>query len=82
MESFYNPIESVKEYVYQKTYNKEGSYKIYLKDEMSNIKEVTLTTNKLDQTIPTIEITSNHLQEEVELTLKLKMKNQGYQDMR
>ena len=36
----------------EKEYTKEGSYSIYAKDEVGNIKEYLITTEKLDQTSP------------------------------
>ncbi len=43
-------------------YTKEGSYSIYVKDEVGNVKEYTINTDKLDQTAPEriIEETNNH----------------------
>ena len=52
----FNPIEKTKEYQTTKTYQKEGIYKIYLKDEMGNIKEQEIETTKLDQTPPEITV--------------------------
>ena len=46
----------------EKEYTKEGSYPIYVKDEVGNVKEYTINTAKLDQTAPerAIEETNNH----------------------
>ena len=46
----------------EKEYTKEGSYFIYVKDEVGNVKEYQITTDKLDQTAPerTIEPINNH----------------------
>ena len=43
-------------------YTKEGSYFIYVKDEVGNVKEYTINTDKLDQVAPKriIEGTNNH----------------------
>ena len=50
---------------------KEGSYTIYLKDEVGNIQEIPITTNKLDQTIPEISIEVQDKQETIELEIEL-----------
>lgn len=46
----------------EKEYTKEGSYPIYVKDEVGNIKEYLIVTEKLDQTSPerNIEPINNH----------------------
>ena len=46
----------------EKEYTKEGSYPIYVKDEVGNIKEYLIVTEKLDQTSPerNIESINNH----------------------
>ena len=46
----------------EKEYTKEGSYPIYAKDEVGNIKEYLIVTEKLDQTSPerNIEPINNH----------------------
>ncbi len=47
----------------EKEYTKEGSYPIYAKDEVGNIKEYLITTDKLDQTAPERKIESVNNQE-------------------
>ncbi len=50
----FNPIPKDKEYVYVSTYEKEGSYTIYVKDEVGNRKEIIINTILLDQSPPKI----------------------------
>lgn len=55
-------VTPTKDLTIEKEYTKEGSYPIYIKDEVGNVKEYIINTAKLDQTAPerTIEETNNH----------------------
>ncbi len=44
---------------FDKEVTKEGTYTLYMKDEVGNIKTINFTTDKLDQTPPTVTINSN-----------------------
>lgn len=60
-----------------KTYNQEGTYKFYIKDEVGNIKETIMTTTKIDQTSPIIEMGVIDNQEKINLNLTLKDEKSG-----
>ncbi len=77
----FNPIEKTKEYQTTKTYQKEGIYKIYLKDEMGNIKEQEIETTKLDQTPPEITVKEETPNENgVQLKINIKDIKSGLQE--
>ena len=56
-------VTPTKKLTIEKEYNKEGSYPIYVKDEVGNIKEYLINTDKLDQTAPERKIESVNNQE-------------------
>ena len=56
-------VTPTKKLTIEKEYTKEGSYPIYVKDEVGNIKEYLITTDKLDQTAPERKIESINNQE-------------------
>jgi len=68
----YNPVDvKGKSVTITRTFNREGTHKIYFKDEMGNVKEETIETTKLDQTVPSVEITPTDNQETIRLSIKL-----------
>lgn len=52
----FSPTTSIS---FEKDITTEGTYTLYMKDEVGNIKTINFTTDKLDQTAPTINIISN-----------------------
>ena len=56
-------VTPTKKLTIEKEYTKEGSYPIYVKDEVGNIKEYLINTDKLDQTAPERKIESVNNQE-------------------
>ena len=67
--------EKGKEVNFSITITKEGTYTIYIKDEMGNVESQEFTTNKLDQTAPNIIINEQNKQESIELTIEITDKN-------
>ncbi len=67
--------EKGKEVNFNITITKEGTYTIYIKDEMGNVESQEFTTNKLDQTAPNIIINEQNKQESIELTIEITDKN-------
>lgn len=67
----YNAIDRTKEYNYEEEYREEGSYKVYFKDEMGNIKEVVLETKNLDQRAPEINIEESSIKNGALLNIEL-----------
>lgn len=74
-------INPEKTFTLEKTYEKEGKYTFYIKDEMGNSKEIEIETSKLDQTPPRISIEIIDKQESIDIKITLtdeKSKNISY----
>lgn len=74
-------ITPMKEIIIKQVYSKEGSFKVYFKDEVGNINDVEIVTSYLDQTAPTIYV---EIEEAWDPNLKIRMEDSksglaGYQ---
>jgi len=64
----YEPLESPSKVIsIQKTYKVDGTYMMYFKDEVGNIIESVVSTNKLDQVSPIVSFTASESQDKIKV---------------